>query len=152
MPAKYGIPPRLVVVLRPEVTYTQDHTAAKFVVRHAFVVDREASGLVTSAKTWGGPDATVLEIDNTPWTDMLVLGVEHRREGGVALKVLTTEGWLVDLREDEFMEAALVGTLVRGHLTDQYVWSRGSNQMRLVRVGGRLHTDRLAYRPPGSNS
>jgi hypothetical protein len=151
MGAQYAIPDVLVAVLKPEISYKQSYTDKPFRVRPAFVVDSLATGLVGRARTWGEdrlkPGEAIEEttLDNTPITGLVVLHIEHRREGGVALKVRTPQGWLVDLREEEFMEAALTGTLQNGVLTDQYVWSRGVNQMRLVRVGSHMHKERLTY-------
>lgn len=151
MGAQYAIPDVLVAVLKPEMTYKQSYTDKPFRVRPTFVADSLTPGLVNRARLWGsdrlqpGEVTEEITLDNTPITGLLVLHIEHRREGGVALKVRTPQGWLVDLREEEFMEAALTGTLQNGVLTDQYVWSRGINQMRLVRVGSHLHKERLAY-------
>lgn len=148
MGAQYAIPDVLVAVVTNEITYKQSYTDKPFRVRPAFVVDSLAKGLVERAQKWGAERTLNVEeivLDNTPITGLTVLHIEHRREGGVALKVRTPQGWMVDLREEEFMEAALTGTLQNSVLTDHYVWSRGVNQMRLVRVGSHMHKERLAY-------
>jgi hypothetical protein len=91
------------------------------------------------------PAVEEVEIDNTPINRLTVVNVDHRGEGGVAFRVITEQGWFVDLREPEFMEAVLTGTLRDGVIEAPFVWSRGVSQMRLVRVGSKIHTDRLAF-------
>lgn len=153
MSRQYAVPDRLIAVVKAEATVTQDYTGKRFKCRPAFVTDYYRPGLLNTARKWGNktwgktpvsPPEEV-EIPNDPLTKLIVLNIEHRREGGVALKVITEQGWLVDLREEEFMEAALTGALVGGVITGEFVWSRGVNQMRLVRVGSKLHQDRAAF-------
>lgn len=159
MASRYSVPERLVAFLRPEIKYTQDYTGSILKVTPAFVVDPASDHLLKTAEKWASaPDYNTydpvhktydpvdfqrVELENSYQTNLRVVKIEHRREGGVALKVVNQEGWLFDLREPEFMEAALTGSLVCGMLKSHYVWSRGVNQMRLVRVGSQIHRDRM---------
>ena len=152
---QYAVPEKLIAVLLPEFTRPQDYSERKFRARPAFVVDALYPRLLIDARKWGESmlqhppfkNAVIeeVELDNTPISQITVVGVEHRREGGVAFKVITEQGWLVDFREEEFMEAALTGTLVSGAITGQFVWTRGIGQMRLVRVGDTTYNQRKPF-------
>lgn len=150
MAKKYAIPDKLVAVLRPETTLPQNFTNLRFKVRPAFVADAHTN-LVETARRWGaerlkpGEQVDEVALNNDPITELTVLGLEKRREGGVAIKVVLPNGWYVDLREEEFFEATILGTLHAGVIRDQFVWSRGVTQMRLVRVGSHLYNERLAF-------
>jgi len=136
-------------VLQGEVKYPQAYTGKKFPCRPAFVTDFYAEYMAKRAREWasrvGVDDYDEAVIDAPVHKKLWVVGIEHRREGGVALKAITEQGWLVDLREPEFMEAALTGTLKKGVITGEFVWTRGVTQMRLVRIGDKMHRERLAY-------
>lgn len=151
--AQYAIPDKLVAVLKGEQKFPQDYTGQVFRVRPAFVVDANTN-LVETARKWGrgetryhNENLTFEEVvlDNTPLTRLTVLSLEKRREGGVAIKVMTEQGWLVDLREEEFFEAVITGAVEDSVIIGEYVWSRGITQMRLVRVGSHLYNERIKF-------
>lgn len=150
-----SVPEQVVVVLQPEKEVTRAYTGEKFKVRPAFIVDANSEKMIASAKRWGSggsywndtrlPPPDVLEnVDNTPITSLCIIGVEHRGEGGIAYKIITPEGYYVDLREDEFMEAVFEDRIRGGVITGKYVWSRAGSQMRLVRVWSTKYLERLA--------
>lgn len=154
MGKRYSVPDKLGVILRPETSISQDYTGERLACRPAFVTDFYAEYMLKKAREWGAgvgrtkalpSELEEVTVPNDPLTRLVVTSIVHRREGGVALKVITEQGWLVDLREPEFMEAALTGTLHASVITGEFVWSRGITQMRLVRVGSQLHTERLAF-------
>ena len=146
-----SIPTALVATLRPEQLVVQSYTGKTFPARAAFVVDADSEKMVASAKIWASrsrwnvtaPDPDVVELPNDPFTQLWIIRVEHRGEGGIAYKVVTEQGWLVDLREDEFMEAVFEDRVRAGVITGEYVWSKAGSQMRLIRVGSKKYKERL---------
>ncbi len=161
---RYAIPDKLVAYMREPEEVFQAFTKKVFpLTRATFVVDGNYPSLEKAALKWvnqpigyrdppgsclwsyRAPVSEILELKNDPVTDLTVLSITHRREGGVAIKVITPQGWLVDFREEEFMEAAITGALHSGIFHGEYVWSRGGNQMRLVRVGSPTWEERSKF-------
>lgn len=147
------IPPKLVAVCRPEHEEPRSFTEETVLCRSTWVTNADPK-MVERAKTWarggtwdnrktyGEPDT--FEIDNEPMGTLYLVHVEHRNEGGLAYKVVTPQGWLVDLRETEFLEAIFQGRMSpEGYITGEYVWSVSNGNMRIVRVGSQMYKDRL---------
>ncbi|MDB4278115.1 hypothetical protein N9917_00645 [Deltaproteobacteria bacterium] len=149
MGKRYSVPDKVFVVLKGEIKCPQAYTGKKFKCRPAFVTDFYAEYMAKRAREWasrvGVDDYDETVLDAPVHRKLIVVRIDHRREGGVALKAITEQGWLVDLREPEFMEAALTGTLQAGVITGEFVWTRGVTQMRLVRVGDTTYNDRIKY-------
>jgi hypothetical protein len=92
-----------------------------------------------------------IEVDNTPIDSLRWVGIDSRMEGGVAYKVVTPQGWLVDLREDVVLECLHDGSIShsdmiggRGagtYFTGGFVWVVMGSQSRLVKVGSKLHSE-----------
>ena len=146
MPTHY-IPEHVTYVARAAIPYLQAYTGKGFNVRPAFVLPSTSKAMLATARKWadrvGGVDLEKT-VPNRAHTNIQVVGIEHRSEGGVAYKVINDEGFLMDLREPEFMEAFLTGKIGRdGFISGSYVWSIGGNQMRLVRVGSEIYSTRL---------
>jgi hypothetical protein len=151
--AGYCIPEKVIAVCRPSEVYTRTYTGEKIRVRPTFVVDAESDKMLSTAQSWarGGQygkrhdpkDIDCLPHANDVMREIRLVGVDHRREGGLAYKVVTPQGYLVDLREDEFLEALFSGRMTPdGTIVGEYVWSRGGSQMRIVRVGSKLYQER----------
>ena len=142
MPTHY-IPTKLVAVIRAAKERSREGTGEKYTARPAFIVP-EGSKLIDVAYNWATEGFEREFFDNIPQTHLRVMGCEHRGEGGMAYKVVTDRGHLVDLREDEFLEAFFQGRIdPRGYIQGEYVWSVGGTQMRLVLVGSDLYNERL---------
>ena len=110
---KYGsIPTKLKVFLRHRVSMRGvDCTSA-------FVTDADKPNTHETARRWAtrpqynplsavvypGTKVEGLNADNTPIPHVTLVGTESRGEGGFAFKVVTPQGWLVDLRREEFYE------------------------------------------------
>jgi hypothetical protein len=78
-------------------------------------------------------------VDNKPITNVKILSVQHRSQGGVAYKA-TIGKYYVDLREDVLMDTLLqAGVGKGGVLLGEYVWAKTSASLKLVRVGSELH-------------
>lgn len=145
-----GIPAQLTVVLRPEVPY--DLVGGGSVpVRPAFYADADKPWCVKLGREWGQYDdirsrdlgkPELLDRPNEPFTDLRLVGLDIRTEGGRAYKVLTTDNHLVDLREDVVLDILLTtGVRPSGHIAGEFLWAMNGSQMRIVRVGSTLHTE-----------
>lgn len=153
--AGYCIPEKVIAVCRPTQVYTRAFTDEKIEVRATWVVDAESDKMLVRAKDWAkfDPNSRRKVSDHNPdcypqandaMDELRLVGIDHRQEGGVAYKVVTPQGYLVDLREDEFLEAVFEGRLMPdGTIVGEYIWSRGGSQMRIVRVGSTLYEERL---------
>ena len=146
--ASHCIPEKVTAVCRPKRSYKRAYTEEEIFVRPAFVVDASSEKLLAQAKKWAESFRAVKEVKcitqhNDVMTTLRLVGVEHRLEGGLAYKVVTPQGYLVDLREEEFLEALFTGRIASdGTISGEYVWSRGGSQMRIVRVGSKLYEER----------
>lgn len=90
-------------------------------------------------------DRPIIETErkNTP-ISITMCGLEHRREGGRAYKVVTDDGHFFDLREDVLLEAMLSqGVRKGGKLGGKYVWAVIGSQRKLVRHKSELYKDLL---------
>lgn len=136
---------------------------SKCTVNPAFVVPADSDAFQESAKRWAGYDNQyiqagqkptnkyeVVELPNEPFTNLRWVGIDSRMEGGVAYKVVTPQGWLVDLREDVMLECLFEGAIqpmaglkpgAGTYLTAQFVWVVMGSQSRIVRVGSKLHQE-----------
>lgn len=170
------LPNKLKVVLKPEKKVSrfvmgQEQTT---LVRPAFIAPADSPEMLETAVAWArgyskqgyvtakergyrlhGKEPEILDLDNSIFTELKVWKIEHRGEGGIAYKVITTEGWYVDLREAEFMDAlCLHGVKKDGALKGVFQWVRsGSSQMRIAYVDSKLHREcveddkRTAHKP-----
>ena len=125
----------------------------KIKVLPTFVADSVNENSIQRGMDWAGgrPWETKkykgkkTETDNAPLTDIRIIGLEYRSEGGRAYKVLFgAKDYYADLREDVLLEAILsVGIEAGGRLNGEYLWARVGSQMKLVRIGSSLHTANL---------
>jgi hypothetical protein len=77
---------------------------------------------------------------NDPIVGLKIVSLEIRGEGGRAYKVLTPDNYYFDVREDVLMDTMLeVGISAGGLLNGTFVWARVGSEMKLVRVGSKLH-------------
>lgn len=85
----------------------------------------------------------IIERDNEPFS-ITIIDLHHRSEGGRAYKVIDSEMRCFDLREDQVMETMRdAGIEPKGKAGGQFVWGTLGSQVRLVLVGGELHTSML---------
>ena len=170
------IPEKMIAYLRPKQSLLgagNQHNAwsfpidnretpgfSKFDACQAFVVPADSEAFQKSALDWacGGQiqkpeDVVKVEFENKPFRSLRWVGIDSRSEGGVAYKVLTPEGWLVDLREDVVIECLFEGCIAgmiiiggRGNGTyfnGEFVWAVMGSQSRLVLVGSKVHQELL---------
>lgn len=77
---------------------------------------------------------------NNPITELKVVELERRAQGGRAYKVIHRGGYLVDMREDVLMDVIFnAGIDEGGVLRGEFIWARHGSEMKLVRVGSELH-------------
>jgi len=170
------VPDKLKVILKKERTLTrtvmgQEQTVQ---VRPAFFVPDDSPEMLETAIAWargyskrgyvkskkeGGPhfgeEPEIREVPNDTFHALTLWDLVHRSQGGdLAFRVLTREGWLVDLREDEFMQTILSSGMRGGWLEGDFRWVRsGTSQMRIAIVGSDLYQqcledDKLKARKP----
>jgi hypothetical protein len=135
---------------------------SKFNACPAFVVPSDSEAFNKSGLEWacGGkyhvqiqkPGSVIkAEFANEPFTDLRWVGIDSRCEGGVAYKVVTPQGWLVDLREDVVTECLYEGAITHKistagsgtYFTAEFVWVVMGSQSRLVRVDSKLYEEIL---------
>ena len=117
--------------------------------KEAFPVSSESPETThNNAKSWanrtncGAPKQphTKQEVPNAPTGGFRLVGAEQRAEGGRAWKVITPEGYLVDLREDVFLPILLKKGLPKtGLINARFQWAQVGSQLKLVEVGSTLH-------------
>lgn len=80
-----------------------------------------------------------ITISNSPQR-LYVCGLEIRGEGGRAYKVVNSENFYFDLREDVMLEAMLeCGVEKGGLLGGRFLWAVVGSQMKLIRENSFLH-------------
>jgi hypothetical protein len=111
------------------------------VVSPTFVVDAESEKTIETAKAWAGRNHTVIDMPNDPITDVKIVGLSYRSEGGRAYKVVFgQDNYYADLREDVLLDAILnVGINPGGLMNGSYIWVKNGSQMKLIRYGSDLH-------------
>ena len=137
----------------------------KYDASEAFVVPEDSEAFNKSAMSWAcginkwdtrtpKPEeiskVTKASFTNKAFTNLRWVGVDSRMEGGVAYKVVTQEGWLVDLREDVLIDCLYEGEIKQlknqpqgagTYFTAQFVWVVMGSQSRIVRVGSTTYQD-----------
>lgn len=123
----------------------------KLVVTPAFVADSNSEAILETGRNWAaggyrwGNDnknkkVNEVNLENKPRSDYKVVDLEHRSEGGRAYKVIDSDGYYFDLREDVLLDTILnSGIKAGGELNGNFLWARLHTQMRLVREGSALH-------------
>lgn len=75
-----------------------------------------------------------------------ILNLEFRSEGGRAYKVIDSDGRRFDLREDQLVEAMrFSGIDAGGQIRGDFVWGISGSQIKMVHIGGKLHTKMVNY-------
>lgn len=92
---------------------------------------------------WGGREvfpAPEFATKNEPFS-IRVVGLEKRAEGGRAYKIIDADGKLMDLREDQVLEAINTqGIKPGGEILGPFQWATRGSQMTLMLVGGKEWT------------
>lgn len=76
--------------------------------------------------------------------ELTILSLEFRGNGGRAYRVIDSNKYLFDLREDQLVEAITqCGISAGGKINGTFVWGKLASTTRLMLVGGKLHTEML---------
>jgi hypothetical protein len=123
-----------------------DQTATKIIVKPTFPADADNPKSVETGIKWGSgyqnknKTPTTITRPNDPITNIRIVGLEIRSEGGRAYKVLLDGDLYVDLREDVLLDTMIQEGISKGGvLRGSFIWARVGSQMKLVRVGSELH-------------
>lgn len=100
------------------------------------------------AQGWNGRETSTkkpyeITRENEPMRGIRILDLEHRGQGGRAYKVILPNGThYVDLREDVLLDTIMyTGISAGGLLNGEFVFARVGAEMKLVRVGSKLHDE-----------
>lgn len=163
---KFGkIPKKLKFYCRPETKIRfrwsdvkfEDPSAAEVSAIPVFVTDAENLKTQKTAADWAGSarwywDAVtgsrvdvnkpydIIESDNLPVKSVRIIGLDIRGNGGRAYQALVNEKYLVDMREDVMLDTMInVGMGVNATLPGEYIFAQIGAEMKLIRVGSKLH-------------
>ena len=153
------IPDNLKVVLRKKIAHKfpggpVDATAA-------VVTNAESKTSLVTAKLWAAgrvgyfnltgldtvAEPVIVEIKNDPIDMIRLVDMDERGQGGRAWKVVTQQGWLVDLREDVFLDLLFNKKRItpdhNGELwiRGPFQWIVNGSQMRLALVDSDLYRE-----------
>jgi hypothetical protein len=164
-----SIPTDMLAYLQPETSLSKLYPSMispmykDITVSPAFIVPATSEAFKKSALDWacgGGfgyvqiqkPEKVrIVPVKNEPFSGLRWVQIDERAEGGRAYKVVTSQGFLVDMREDVVLECLrsgkISGTMLIGgrgagvYLNEEFVWAQLGSQMRLVVVGSKMHQD-----------
>ena len=128
-------------------------------VHPTFIADANKSETIETGVNWAeikewdkkNSDVSVskLEVNNEPVSKVRISSLEKRGRGGRAYKVIVTlpnksESFYVDLREDVLMDTILEkGIDKKGILKGDFIWARVNTDMKLIRIGSKLHEEMI---------
>ena len=139
-----SIPEKLRVYVKPSQK-AYPYNGNKLEASPAMVID--ATGSTKGAENWLNQSLKVgphkeIEASNDLVPYLTLINLDLRTEGGAAWKVITPEGWLVDLREDVFLELLFKqGIPKSGRLEGPFRWVKLGSQMRLVWTKSPIYQD-----------
>jgi hypothetical protein len=110
------------------------------IVISSFPVDADNQKTISTAYKWAAlrKGATVQKVvfENNPISDVKILRIDSRGEGGRAYKVVVHGDYLVDFREEELMWVIKnKGILPGGIMGGEFVFGVVSSHMKLLPVG-----------------
>jgi len=147
-----SIPEKITAVLRTKVGYKTP--GGDFKAKAAFVTGADSKSSIETSKRWAesyGPGKTskpeVVTQDNKVIPHLRAVDLDERGEGGRAWKVLTPEGWYVDLREDVILDVFKAGCKMSKHpdggllLEGPFQWVKYGTQTRIVLVNSDIYRE-----------
>lgn len=142
-----NIPEKITILTRkPEKVEGQE-------VIPAFISDAKNEATLETGRTWARRYRYVTSKDDITGPEFVgrenkgvggyrILDLEVRSEGGRAYKVVSPEGFYVDLREDVLLDTIQeVGISPGGILNGTYLFATVGSQMKLIREGSSLHSE-----------
>lgn len=142
------IPESLRVVYISPITVSEPTSGRSYFVSPAFYTPDGDEKRGVSALSWATGlaekhNAFVLEkvVPNEPLKTLILTGIEHRNEGGLAYKVVTPDGFYVDLRDEEFWHSFFAGNVdsKTGEIHGDFVWVMNVTQIRLTYIGSPVY-------------
>lgn len=134
----------------------------------AFISDPDNVKTMTTGRNWANnfnrwdrqqvsKQANIeLVVTNDPITDVRILSLERRSQGGRAYKVVirvSDNDFYVDLREDVLVDTMkATGIRAGAILNGTFVWGKDGSQMKLIRTGSSLHADLVAVTKQSAKS
>ena len=113
---------------------------AAWPIRHGLPDDAKTRQSASSWAKWEDGGLPMETLPNTPSRGYRLAGAEPRGNGGRAWKVLTPQGWLVDMREDQIMPVLLskgIGPGPFAELDAEFVWVAVGSQVMLADTANR---------------
>jgi hypothetical protein len=107
----------------------------------------ETGKSLDAAIKWAGGDriAKIIDVENNPITNVKIVGLEERGNGGRAYKVVIDDKYFVDLREDVVLDVIFnCGIEKGGLLNGTFIWVKDSSAMRLIRYDSTIYNEYLA--------
>lgn len=148
-----SIPEKLIYV------YSKSTCIDGELVYPTFIADANKPKTIETGTNWAeikewdknnsGISVSKLEVNNEPVSKIRISSLEKRGRGGRAYKVIITlpnksELFYVDLREDVLMDTILEkGIDEKGILKGEFIWARVDTDMKLIRVGSKLHEEMI---------
>jgi hypothetical protein len=148
-----SIPEKLIYV------YSKSTCIDGELVYPTFIADANKPKTIETGTNWAeikewdknnsGISVSKLEVNNSPVSKIRISSLEKRGRGGRAYKVIITlpnksELFYVDLREDVLMDTILEkGIDEKGILKGEFIWARVDTDMKLIRVGSKLHEEMI---------
>lgn len=115
--------------------YTEDDILLyKTKVTPTFPIETGKS--LDKAMSWTGlKNPKVIETENKPIKNIVIVGLEERGNGGRAYKVVIDDNYYVDMREDVILDTIFnCGIEKGGKLKGEYVWVKYGSNMKLIRT------------------
>lgn len=82
----------------------------------------------------------VIETENKPIKNIVIVGLEERGNGGRAYKVVIDDNYYVDMREDVILDTIFnCGIEKGGKLKGEYVWVKYGSNMKLIRTNSDMY-------------
>lgn len=111
----------------------------------SFYTNKDSASMQETAKSWADKEKGE-ELINNPFSNVKIVGLEQRNEGGRAYKVLIDDLYYVDLREDVLMDVIFAeGIQGGGELNGKFLWAQKGSQMRLILKDSEEYYEALDY-------
>ena len=126
-------------------------TLAKAKVTPAYLADASnpktvASGIKWATTGWGyqgkrkSAPHQITTMKNEPKNGYKIFTLEERGQGGRAYKVISPEGFYLDMREDTLLDTIYSdGIQADGVLSGKYLFGRSGSQMKLILADSEFH-------------
>lgn len=109
----------------------------------SFIGDNASASQIKTGEKWAAKLGQYVYKDireNEPFSEITIVNLEIRNNGGRAYKAIDADGYYFDIREDVIFDAMInKGIKKGGILSGDYLWGQIGSQMKLVRNNSELH-------------